>query len=165
MKEWHVSKLAGVVAVLALLLTEATAAKKPTINTLQFTETFVDTELCSFDISFQVTMTLREFIFYDDSGNAIKAQVHARFDAVATNLETGKTIVEQDVWTNVVDLTTGKNTFLGLPFRLRLPNGRPIVMDVGKVVFDPDFNITFVAGPHPLAEALDLAQLYCPALE
>ncbi len=166
MKIRHGSKLAGLVAVLVLLLTEADAGSKPTINTLQFTQTYVDTEICAFDVSVEVTMTVKEFIFYDDSGNPVKVQVHIRLDAVETNVETGKSVLEHDVGTLVIDLSTGETTVLG-PIRLKRPNGGVLVIDVGKVVFDPAGNITFAAGPHPFFVTLggDFAQLLCPALE
>jgi hypothetical protein len=150
------------ICVLALPL----AGKQPTINNFQFTGTFLDTELCEFDISGEFNIRVKEVIFFDQAGNATKAQVHVRVEITNTNAATGKTIIERDAFMNIVDLSTGTSTFVGLPFRLKLANGRTIVKDVGKIVFDAAGNITFVAGPHPLADSgFDFAQFFCPALQ
>src|SRR3954453_17009585 len=44
---------------------------------------------------------------------------------------------------------SGTETDTGLIIRVDQPTGGPLYLDRGRLVFDPDGNVVFEAGPHP----------------
>ena len=62
------------------------------------------------------------------------------------------------------DFDTVFETDTGLFSRVVLPHGGSIVLDSGKTVFDPNFNIVFQSGRHYLAADSEPMQRVCAAL-
>jgi len=84
----------------------------------------------------------------------------------AINLSNGNALTEREAFTRFFDIPFEGNTFVGLPFRIKVKHGGTVSFDVGRIEFDPVGNIIFVAGPHPLAQGgFDVAGVICPALE
>ena len=55
----------------------------------------------------------------------------------------------------------GSQTVVGKPIQLFKPDGGVLLLDAGRVEFDPDGNVSTVRGPHPSLN-VDLADYYCP---
>jgi len=53
-------------------------------------------------------------------------------------------------WATASSTTKLKQSLAGIQFRLTIPGEGTVLMDVGRLVFDADFNITFEAGQHPV---------------
>jgi hypothetical protein len=61
-----------------------------------------------------------------------------------------------------LDFVNGTETDTGLIIRADQPSGAPLYLDRGQLVFDPDCDLIFDAGPHPSLHG-DLGGL-CAAL-
>jgi hypothetical protein len=61
------------------------------------------------------------------------------------------------------DLISGVVSFNGGVAKVIRPGEGIVIQDTGRIVFDADFNVVFVAGPHDQND-LGPAQAYCSAL-
>ncbi|MGH2660064.1 MAG: hypothetical protein ACRDHS_10465 [Actinomycetota bacterium] len=128
----------------------ATPAKlRPATASLSFEDSFVDEGTCAFDIAGSFEVRVRFIVFFDEKGDPAKTITHVNFEATLENLVTGTILIEQESLTEFEDFEANTFTVVGLPIRFRAPDGRFIIRNAGKVVFDEDDNIIFEGGPHP----------------
>ena len=122
-------------------------------------ESFVDTEVCAAaPWQFDVHATQHEFGTYEvwfAGGEFVRAIVHWNYDGTIS--ANGKTIVERDTWTSLVDADGSRN--VGLTVHIQGPGGI-VVRDAGRVTRDSDGNLQVVNGPH---EQL-FGESFCPAI-
>ena len=151
------------------LFAQPAAANQPLISRMQFSEDFTipGGAFCAFPIQVAGDIRVVTKIFLDQWGNPVRFAGFVTDDLTITNLDNGKSLAGRDASTEFFDLPNLLgSTFVGLPFRIKLPHGGTISFDAGKIVLDTDGNITFVAGPHPLAQSgFNLPGIACPALE
>ena len=98
--------------------------------------------------------------FYDNAGNVTRSVVHDDF----TGTETGPNGVALDSseHATITDYPDGTETWVGQPLEVSLPHGGKVILDAGKLVYNPDGSIAVEHGPHPFANG-DVAA-YCAAL-
>jgi hypothetical protein len=121
---------------------------------------FVDTEVCTdAPWQFDVNATDREYGFYDiffqADGSIGHIVVHLNYDAwISAN---GKTIVERDTWTNLINGRGVRS--VGLTVHIQGVGGI-VVRDAGQIVRDADGNFLYLRGPHEQFSNVS----FCPAL-
>ena len=151
-----------------------------TICNVKFTDPPVANEpggvLCSGnELIFNATRSVVGKRYYDQDGNLI--QRHFREDMVGTfvhpltrasvSFDEGNTIIHNLAVPG--DLSTGTESFTGF-FRLYVPHGGTVLVDVGRVVQLPDGTIINESGQHPFLDYFvhgDTASMQpsCDALE
>ncbi len=105
--------------------------------------------------------------FYDTDGNPVKIVVHDSFTETDTNSVTGKTLPFGGQIVETFDLVSGTRTVVGKEFLMTEPGKGVIIHDVGRVVFDAPFHVSFEAGRHNVLHGgtgSHLDQLACSAL-
>ena len=65
-----------------------------------------------------------------------------------TNSLSGNTYNDSAHFQVVTDLATGETTVAGLARLTTVPGLGPVRTGMGRVIFDANGNITFIAGPH-----------------
>ncbi|HEY5538235.1 MAG TPA: hypothetical protein VIL58_01685, partial [Thermoplasmata archaeon] len=150
-------------AILFAIAPSATAMP-PEITT--FTDEVID-EVFATCTGFVVLSTyivdVRITEFFDRDGNPKTLKVHIQFDGTATNSGSGKTVRDHSDATVTIDLVSGGFTVVGLGFVWTFPGEGLLFLNVGRISFDSDENIVFVAGPHPLE--LEGEEVLCAALD
>ncbi len=140
----------------------ALAAGRVETGTFPIDEHFVDTgpsDACGFPITVDLTGIGKYEVFYDAAGNATNVNVHiARTGTYGGN---GVSLSEFDRTNLFLDFRTGTQRDAGIEFRVSTGSIHG-VFDRGRLIFDADGNVTFVAGPHPALDG-DWANL-CAAL-
>ena len=97
------------------------------------------------------TIYLNGTIHYDKGGNMIKAITHWRGDGVYWSPETGKEVNMDSNLINTFDYyETGETIATGIQFKITVPGEGTILMDVGRMVFQPFPNVIWEAGQHPV---------------
>lgn len=107
--------------------------------------------------------TARFATFFDQEGNEIRTLQQVTFDAVITNPATGETFVDRGHATvmHLSDFSTGF-TLLGIVFNIRVPKEGLLLLDMGRLVADADFNPVFQSGKALSLSDVDAA--VCAAL-
>ena len=117
----------------------------------------------TFTIHATYTGWVRTTTFFDQSGTPVKLKIEVNIQGTATNLQTGKTVNDYEIFIVVVDLTTGGVTINGTPAHVTAPGEGIIIQDTGTITYDAEGHITFEAGPHNQADQGAL-EAYCSAL-
>jgi hypothetical protein len=121
---------------------------------------FVDTEVCAdAPWQFDVNATEHEYGFYDvffrADGSVGHVVVHLNYDAwISAN---GKTIVERDTWTLLINEDGSRD--VGLTVHIQGVGGI-VVRDAGQIVRDAEGNFLYLRGPHEQFSNVS----FCPAL-
>lgn len=153
---------AAAVAALALVLTAGTATAATPERTGTFTIPLTGTDPCEgFEILSTGELTVRVTTYFDIQGNPIREHVRASRDQTLTNSVSGKTLHLRGSVLVVVDLTTGWETWLGQVIMSNEQGVGSVIQDTGKIVFDADGDVDFMAGPHDAITDLDAV---CAAL-
>jgi hypothetical protein len=141
--------LLAVVAATFALAGQASAAT-PFMTTFTMTESFVDPGVsagCGFPVTSTATISGRLQVFFDQSGNPIRAQVE---ESSAGNFTAnGLAVPQTSHQVSIIDFAAGTETDIGILIHVSLPGGGTIFLDRGLVVFDSNGNILVEAGPHP----------------
>ncbi len=139
------------------------SARKPVHEA--FTEPFSDRFECgSFTGLSSGVFSERTTTFFDKAGDPLRIVFHFRYRATITNLTTGKTLPDNADYNGVFDVTTETLEVNGRIYNLKDRENGIRIKDVGRIVFDADFNITFEAGRHDVDAFGDATALYCAAL-
>ena len=121
---------------------------------------FLDTEVCAdAPWGFDVNATEHEYgffdVFFQADGSIGHIVVHLNYDAwISAN---GKTIVERDTWTNLINWRGVRS--VGLTVHIQGVGGI-VVRDAGQIVRDADDNFLYLRGPHEQFSNVS----FCPAL-
>jgi hypothetical protein len=102
--------------------------------------------------------------FYDQQGSATKVVVHDSFRETDTNSVTGKTLDFAANRTETFDFVAGTRVVSGRSFLVTDPSLGVLIYDIGHVVFDAPFHVSFASGPHHDPLFGDIDQLACTAL-
>ena len=139
------------------------SARKP-VHT-GFTETFSDRFPCgSFTGLSEGGFSERATTFFDKDGNPLRSVFHIRYRATITNLTSGKTLTDNADYNGTVDLVTGVIEVNGRIYNVKDRGNGIRIKDIGRLVLDADFNITFEAGRHDVDGFGDATAQYCAAL-
>jgi hypothetical protein len=131
-----------------LLIAQPASATPPSVETFHDEGEFLFADCGTFQLTETFTFDVRVTTFFNAQGDAVRATEHVTFVGVITNSVSGNTYPDRDHHQTVTDLTTGETTFVGLVFLTPVPGLGPVLHDTGKVIFDANGDVTFVAGPH-----------------
>jgi hypothetical protein len=139
-------------AVVGALAGTALAAKPTTEVFVVDNDTSVNTSLCGFPITFTQNGSFKIITYYDSAGNPVKSiltNYKVRFTETAT--ANGKTLLSNfpTVFITSADGTTVEQ---GLRSAYTVPGAGLILLNAGRVVFDPSGDVVFVAGQHQVRE-------------
>jgi hypothetical protein len=138
-------------------------ARSPTVEVFPIEDLF-ELDCGGFTARLTYTGTGRATTFFDGTGAPVKLVIHVKVKGSATNLSTGKTLKDDESTIIRIDLLTGETTINGGVAHVTAPGEGIVIHDTGKIVFDSEGNVTFVAGPHDQAEQ-GPEQAYCSALD
>jgi hypothetical protein len=131
-----------------LLIAQPAGATPPSVQTFHDEGEFLFADCGTFQLTETFTVDVRVTTFFNAQGDAVRATEHVNFVGVITNSASGNTYPDPGHHQIVTDLTTGETTFVGLVFLTPVPRLGPVLHDTGKVIFDANGDVTFVAGPH-----------------
>jgi hypothetical protein len=151
-------------AVLAVTLTgialwaQPAAANTRVTTVVHVDDTFVDSEICGFDITSHFFGPLTFADFYDNSGFRYKTIGRAGPGPFTVTVSAkGTTLMQQNV--SFTEITTYNAdgsvktlTDTGPYNKITAPGSGIVWLDTGRIVVDGDFNILFVAGPRQNGE-------------
>ena len=118
-----------------------------------------ESSACGFLIIAEMTGEGRFQVFLDADGNFLRAHVHL---SVKGTLTANGLTVHLGRSVNQFFEADGAVTEVGLVFRDSAPGVGVVLMDRGRLVFDPSGQLVFEAGPHPQLHG-DFGEL-CSAL-
>jgi hypothetical protein len=155
--------LSGMMALFGNVVSASPAgATPPERQSFQDSFSFVDNSSCSFRIHVSIQFQERVTRFFDQQGNTVRRNDHIASQGTWTNRASGESLIESETWNVPFDPETETARVLGLNWHFKLPSGRTVVIDAGKLVFDADGNVIFEAGNHQMVDS-DFAVL-CPFL-
>jgi hypothetical protein len=155
--------IVSLTVVLALLPLSVALASPPLIQTMHDQGTqVVPVTPCGFPVVLDWTEDDHITIFFDQSGNPVKVQVHVQYYAKVINPGNGKSVIENATYTIVFNLQTGSSTYAGTEYNVNVPGAGIVLLDAGRVIFDANGNITFERGPKEFLNG-DF-QAFCSAL-
>jgi hypothetical protein len=128
-------------------------------DTFQFSGTI---DCGTFNDNFTDFFTITEVTFSDTAGNVSRVVDHVDHTSNDVNSVTGLALHEHDRFMTILDPATGTFTVDGAVIRMNRPGQGIVIQDVGRLVFDADFHMIFVAGHHEALEQGD--QAFCNAL-
>lgn len=102
--------------------------------------------------------------FYDRSGDLVRAVLHVEHHSTDTNSVSGSTFHEHGHFTEVYDVASDTWTDTGSQEIANMPGKGIVIGDMGRLVYDVDFNILFFAGSRNHSGLLLGEQVYCDAL-
>jgi hypothetical protein len=139
--------LLGLIGILTLAFVATAGAIPPETETFHEEGSFVDSELCPFDVNVTFEVDARITIFYDSAGEPIRVVESVTF--IGTLSSGGKSVVDNDNFVIVHDLREGTDVYLGTVFNINVPGAGIAILDAGRVVFDAETGeILFEGGPH-----------------
>jgi hypothetical protein len=156
----HFLRLLLVLAIFGLSATSALAEPVHERTTTEpETITFPAGELCDFD--YQITQWFVEdtVSFYDESGTLVRLIEYVESHVTHTNLDTGFSLSEVDHFAFEFEPSKGL-VEQGVFWHLRTEDGKLVLVQAGRAVFDSEFNLVKVTPNfNP-----DFAAVICPAL-
>ena len=131
-----------------LLIAQPAGATPPSVETFHDEGEFLFADCGTFQLTETFTVDVRVTTFFNAQGDAVRATEHVNFVGVITNSLSGNTYPDSGHFQTVTDLTTGEFTVVGLVFLTPVPGLGPVLHGTGKLIFDANGNVTFIAGPH-----------------
>lgn len=142
--------LLSLLAPLAVAASTAAAASGPETTRFDIRETFTDTELCAFPVTFSFRRRGTDTVYGQDSGARYDEVIHATTTGTVTNEANGRALLQRGGASLFIDEERGTATFRGLPQQFLAPLGGVLARDAGTVTFDGEGAILELHGPHPL---------------
>ncbi len=150
MRKWF---LALAFIVLPLAFSAPALAVPPTTEVFVVdNDTSVNTSLCGFPITFTQNGTFKVITYYDSAGNPIKSiltNYKVRFTETAT--ANGKTLLA-NFPTVYITSSDGTTVESGLRSAYTAPGAGLVLLNAGRVVFDPSGAVVFEAGQHQVLD-------------
>jgi hypothetical protein len=127
----------ALVAGLVSFWADPASAVQPTVQSFHSEGSNVPIEDCgSFVVLLTYTHDETIVTYYDDSGEAIRAQIRFRFSATLRNSVTGKKAYESGSFTIIADLLSDQARTVGLVLQIRSPRGGVALLELGHVTVD-----------------------------
>jgi hypothetical protein len=158
-KKGSILVVALAAATLTVGLNGVAFATEPTITPVDDSFSFTS-DLCPFPVHVTTHAQGIDIQYYDASGDPTSEALLRTFTGRWTNRATGSYLVERSRLRTVFP-EDGGFLEIGLNFHIRLPSGRTVLIDAGKLFFD-DGELVFEAGKHQVEEG-DV-QAFCAAL-
>jgi len=168
---WRAIAAATIAAAVGLAAAAGAGATPPTKGEVEVIPYEFSVDCSPYGFAFELDVQGQESVwvetFYDEAGNPVKFVVHDSFTETDTNSVTGKVLPFSSRIVETFDLVAGTRTVVGKAFLMTDPGQGVVIQDVGRVVFDAPFHVTFEAGPHEVLHGgtgSHLDQLACTAL-
>lgn len=143
---------AMIVAILFAAVALPALAKPPD----QFSDTYTEEPLMIADCGdFEVWTRGSQIVYdgmihYDREGNPTRIITRWWSQDTFWNPDNGKEAAVEGKLFNTIDLpATGETVAMGIQFKLTLPGEGTLLVDVGRIVFDPFPTIVTAVGHHP----------------
>ena len=129
----------------------------PITTIIRVDATFINDFDCTFPLIEQVTGTYRDTLYFDQNGALVREYLSPQFQGSLTvrwtNPENGRSLESHQASSLMIyynpDGSFQKGMNQGLTFMVTVPGaGRPLLADVGRIVFERGKGITFESGPH-----------------
>jgi hypothetical protein len=123
-----------------------------------------------FAIDLAGSQTTDVTLFFDDSGEVVKAIVRTRVSETSTNSVTGKTLLNRGVFQQFFTRIEGTDEFthtvVGFDFMATSPGAGVVLQKVGRIVYSLDGGgLAFFAGRSNIPEGPEAEAVFCAALE
>ena len=141
------STLAATMAVMLALAGSAFAAN-PERATFHAEGTDFIADCGDFDVLTDFVADFDEITYLDSAGKPDYSRVHFAFNDFFYNSETGEGFAETNTGTTVSDASGAELTSSGLSYHVTVPGEGVVLLQAGRLEFDEDGNVVFVAGPH-----------------
>jgi hypothetical protein len=119
-------------------------------------------EICGFPVVEDYTRWGRSALFLDPTGLPLSVRTNITATATFTNPSSGRSVIDTDHYVLVLDLVHSTISSFGLVFHVTTGHGRPLLMDVGRVVLGFDHSVIVEDGPHQFLDG-DV-EAFCAAL-
>ncbi|MDP9255946.1 MAG: hypothetical protein M3Q31_05245 [Actinomycetota bacterium] len=139
----------AVLAVVGALAGTALAAQPTTEVFTIVNSSGVNTALCGFAITFTENGTFKVTTYYDSAGNPVKSiltNYKSRYTETAT--ANGKTLLANYPLVSITSFPSGAGVNVGLYVNYTVPGAGAVLLDAGRIVFNPDGTVVFEAGLH-----------------
>jgi hypothetical protein len=122
-----------------------------------------------YDIDLETTGTEDFTVYFDGSGEVVKALVRSRATDVFTNSVSGKTVVNrgvfQQLFVRIGDTEEFTHSLTGYRFMGTSPGEGVVLQDVGRIEYVGDQeDIVFLAGQHHVPDDANAEAVFCAAL-
>lgn len=125
------------------------AADQPSMTRVFFDDDTIEDFTCGFLIVEEFDGRVDITVFVDGDGNPTRIRVAALFQGTLTNPETGESIRGDQELILFFPADGSEETWAGLRFRAVFPGAGAVLLDVGRISFDPATGeVFFEAGPH-----------------
>jgi hypothetical protein len=138
------------VVVAAFAFADKASAAPPSMGTFTVTDSFIDdgaSAACGFPVTSTATTSGLFQVFFDQSGNPIRVEVHENSSGTFT--ANGLSVNQTSHQLSIFNLVTGTVTDIGILIHVSLPGGGTLYLDRGLLMSDSNGNLVFEAGPHP----------------
>ena len=164
-RSWSVMPGIAVAAVLVLGLLSPSTVAAGQRDRSHYTQQFSGVIDCvTFQDNFTDYYDVAETDIFDRFGNLVQVTYHAEHHSADTNSVTGLTLHEHGHFNETDDYVAGTFTLTGNQEIINVPGSGVVVQDVGRLVFDSDFNILFFGGGRNHSQVLIGDQVLCDAL-
>ena len=154
--------LAAAALALALVASPASAeGPNATHYRIDIDDTWSSKKLCDFPYVQHFWGWFGLTVVGDPDDPTMEVYAGGQLFVTHTNTRTGYVLTEQVMWTDVYFYGEERILEAGLYWHLRGPDGRLVLVQAGRVVFDFDYNVLTYT---PNRSLMDLAGLICPAL-
>jgi hypothetical protein len=159
MKAFRAVGLLLVTGLLLSVLGGSASATAPRITPISDSFSFTS-HFCGFPVRVNERAQGSEIQYFDRAGNPTHDVLLQTVTGTWTNPRSGEYLVERSRVRALIEQDGGFYEF-GLNFHIRLPSGRAVLIDAGKLFFD-DGELVFEAGKHQVQDG-DLTE-FCAAL-
>jgi hypothetical protein len=127
------------------------AALKPERNSFHDTFHYTDRS-CGFRVHVHESLDGVNTSFVDRDGKFVRSHGHVTYHGTWTNPDSGARLDEVETFNVEYVKATRENRVLGLNWHFKLPSGRTVAIDAGRLVYDRQFNLVFEAGKHQIVD-------------
>jgi hypothetical protein len=158
-----VRKLLVVITLAALVLcvfAGTATANKPERET--FSDSFDSvSRACGFKVHVHEEFVAKQTSFFNSDGRFIRGRQHVTYNGTWTNNASGAWLVERETLSFVFVRSPREARVIGLNWHFKLPSGKTVAIDAGKLVFDRH-GLVFEAGNHEIEDSR--FEVLCPYL-
>jgi len=136
-----------VILVIVMIATFAGTVLADPPTHLRWEEPFYEVVDCGdFDVVLDSNTRIRVTFFSDENNNPMAVEYQIKYTGITTNTGTGTTVPDHTV-VNGRRLLTGERDNHGVYYHVNVPGAGVVTLVAGRVTWDDEGNISFIAGP------------------